>query len=136
MISDQKTRLVRLVLAISMLVIANTRSVYASDVPDALEAGWEGEKRCEKLHEDDLIRILRCTFPPNVGHERHSHPPSFTYVLSGGHVQITDANGTRQLESKTDQYRAAKPVEWHEGLNTGDTTLRYLIVEKKYQYEK
>jgi quercetin dioxygenase-like cupin family protein len=119
-----------------LVIFACTAAARDADVMDALDAGWAGVRRCEKLHEDDYIRVLRCTFPPNVGHERHSHPASFAYVLSGGHVQITDATGTRQLESKTDQYMANKPVEWHEGLNTGDTTLRYLIVEKKYPTEK
>ena len=121
----------------ALLVMLGCMTVArATEEMDALDAGWADEKRCENLHEDDYIRVLRCTFPPNVGHERHSHPASFVYVLSGGNVQVTDANGTRQLESKTDQYKTNNPVEWHEGLNTGDTTLRYLIVEKKYQYDK
>ena len=36
-------------------------------LPDPLEAGWNGERVCEKLHEDDVHRILRCSFPPAVG---------------------------------------------------------------------
>lgn len=136
MFSDHKTRLVRLVLALSLLAAANARTAYAADVPDAMDAGWKGEKRCENLHEDEHIRVLRCTFPPNVGHEPHSHPASFLYVLTGGHGKVTDSNGVREFEVKTDQSRPAKPVEWHEMLNTGDSTLRYLIVEKKYQFDK
>ena len=111
-------------------------AAYSAEVQDALSAGWNGERRCENLYEDAQIRILRCTFPPNTGHERHSHPAFFNYVLSGGRGQITDGSGTREFESKPDQYRAGKAVEWHEALNTGDTTLRYLIVEKKYESEK
>jgi hypothetical protein len=102
-------------------------------VPDALTAGWKGERRCESLYEDELIRVLRCTFPPNVGHEAHSHPGTFTYFLSGGRGRITDAQGTRDYDIKTDDFRAGKPIEWHEGLNTGETTQRFLIIEKKYE---
>jgi beta-alanine degradation protein BauB len=136
MIGDRKTRLVRAVLALVLLVTVTPGSAYAADVPDALAAGWKSEKVCENLHEDEHIRVLRCIFPPNVGHEPHSHPASFLYVLNGGHGTVTDSNGVREFDVKTDQSRPAKPVVSHEMLNTGDSTLRYLIVEKKYQVEK
>ena len=119
-------------LAVSLIFTFLSFAACAAE-RDALSAGWNGEKRCENLHEDDYIRVLRCTFPPSVGHERHSHPASFLYVLQGGHGQVTDSTGTRDFEVLTDQYRPSKPVEWHEAVNTGDTTMRYLIVEKKYQ---
>jgi quercetin dioxygenase-like cupin family protein len=117
-------------LAASVIVLASF-NVFSAE-RDALSAGWNGEKRCENLHEDDQIRVLRCTFPPTIGHERHAHPASFLYVLNGGNGQVTDASGTRDFEVTTDQYRANKPVEWHEAVNTGETTMRYLIIEKKY----
>lgn len=135
MIGNHRTPLVRSVLALSLLATATPGITYAADVPDAQAAGWKGEKLCENLHEDDHIRVLRCTFPPMVGHEPHSHPASFLYVLTGGHGTVTDSNGVREFDVKTDQSRPAKPVVWHEMLNTGDSTLRYLIVEKKYQVE-
>jgi beta-alanine degradation protein BauB len=116
----------------ALLPLLLSSAALAADVPDALAAGWQGEKRCENLYEDAQIRILRCTFPPTVGHEKHSHPEHFAYVLSGGHGQATDARGTREFDIKTDDFRANKAVEWHEAVNTGDTTLRLLIVEKKY----
>ena len=123
-------------LAVSVIFALLSFTAHSAEETDALNAGWNGEKRCENLYEDDYIRVLRCTFPPNVGHERHSHPASFLYELNGGHGIVTDASGTREFEVKTDQYRAGKPVEWHEAVNTGDTTMRYLIVEKRYQTEK
>jgi hypothetical protein len=123
-------------LAVSAILAVLSSNAYSAEVSDALGAGWNGERRCENLYEDAQIRILRCTFPPNIGHERHSHPAFFNYILNGGHGQVTDASGTREFESKTDQYREGKAVEWHEMLNTGETTLRYLIVEKKYEAEK
>jgi beta-alanine degradation protein BauB len=136
MIDIGKTRFVRLVLALVLLVAVAPGSAYVADIPDALAAGWKGEKLCENLHEDEHIRVLRCIFPLNVGHEPHSHPASFLYVLAGGHGTVTDSNGMREFDVKTDQSRPVKPVVWHEMLNTGESTLRYLIVEKKYQVEK
>jgi mannose-6-phosphate isomerase-like protein (cupin superfamily) len=106
-------------------------ATYADEpeLPDPLEAGWKGEPVCEKLHEDDDHRILRCTFPPGVGHERHYHRKHFGYAISGGHVRIVDARGTRELSLETGSSYSSDGVAWHEIENIGDTTIVYLIVE-------
>ena len=102
-----------------------------SDLPDPLEAGWKGAPVCERLHEDDDQRILRCTFPPGVGHERHFHPRHFGYAIGGGRVRITDANGTRELSLETGSSYSSDGVVWHEVENIGDSTIVYLIVEPR-----
>ena len=107
-------------------------SPRSAGVPDAVAAGWKGQKICENLQEDDHIRVLRCTLPPNGGHERHSHPPVFGYVLSGGRGRNTNAKGTKDFEAETGESYTSEPVEWHESLNIGETPLGFLIVEKKY----
>ena len=87
---------------------------------------------CEKLHEDNKQRILRCTFPPGVGHEKHYHAPNVGYTIQGGTVRITDASGTREVTIKTgDFHKSPNGTEWHEIVNTGDTTIIYLVVEVK-----
>ena len=108
-------------------------ATYADEpeLPDPLGAGWEGEPVCEKLHEDDDQRILRCTFPPGVGHERHSHPRHFGYAISGGRVRIVDASGTRELSLETGSSYSSDGVAWHEIENIGDSTIVYLIVEPR-----
>ena len=100
-------------------------------LPDPLEAGWNDEPVCENLHEDARHRILRCTFPPAVGHERHYHRPHFGYALSGGRMQIVDANGTRVVTLATGSRYSSDGVDWHEVLNVGETIVTYLIVETK-----
>ena len=107
-------------------------TTWAADELDALTVEWEGKRLCENLHEDDKIRVLRCTIPPNATHVRHFHPAGFNYVLSGGKGRSTNAKGTNEWETETDANREGKPVEWHEVTNIGDTTQRYLLVEKKY----
>ena len=95
-------------------------------------AGWKGQKTCEVLDEYEQVRVLRCTFPPGVGHERHAHRRGgFGYVLSGGKMQVTDAKGTQVVEDKVGDHWVSGPIEWHEAVNVGDTTLSYLIVEMK-----
>lgn len=100
-------------------------------LPDPLAAGWNGATVCEKLHEDQDYRVLRCTFPPGVGHERHYHGAHFGYALAGGRMRITDARGTREADIATGSSFTSAGVDWHEVLNVGTTTVAYLIVEPK-----
>jgi len=100
-------------------------------LPDPLEAGWRGASVCENLHEDSEQRILRCTFPPGVGHERHFHPRHFGYAISGGRMRITDANGTREVALATGSSFTSPGVAWHEVVNVGESSVVYLIVEPK-----
>lgn len=99
-------------------------------LPSALEAGWHGSTMCELLEQAQSYRVLRCTFPPGTGHERHFHPANFGYALSGGTMRITDASGTRTVEVATGSHFSSAGTAWHEAVNVGDTTVSYLIVEQ------
>jgi len=103
----------------------------SESLPDPLQAGWEGNPVCENIFEDEQQRTLRCTFPPGGGHDRHYHRPHFGYALSGGKMRLIDANGVREVELPTDTSFSSDGVEWHEVINIGTTTVRYLIVEQK-----
>ncbi|WOH36354.1 cupin domain-containing protein [Thalassotalea fonticola] len=119
-------------LIISLVIfIALLSTSHANELADPLTAGWQGEKVCERLHEDEQQRILRCTFEPGVGHEKHFHKAHFGYALSGGKMRLTSANGIREVTLKTGSSYTSNGVEWHEVLNIGDTTVAYLIVEPK-----
>lgn len=118
-------------LVATILAMAAFTAARSTDLPDALSAGWKGAKTCEKLFEDDKVRVARCTFPPGVGHERHFHPPHYLYVLGGGKVRVTDGQGTRDAETVSGTFRSNARIEWHEIVNIGETTLQYLIVEPK-----
>ena len=100
-------------------------------LPDPLAAGWQGKPVCEKLHEDLDHRILRCTFEPGVGHERHYHKPHFGYTLAGGRMRLIDANGTREVDLTTGNTAVSEGTPGHEVLNVGNTTVVYLVVEPK-----
>ena len=114
-----------------MLAAVLLALMAAAPLPDPLAAGWQGKKVCEKLHEDEHQRILRCTFPPGVGHDRHFHARHFGYALSGGKMRITDAKGVREVDIATGSSFTSDGVEWHEVLNVGDTQVQYLIVEPR-----
>lgn len=99
-------------------------------LPSALEAGWNGERVCTLQHQTQTHRVLRCTFPPGVGHERHYHPAHYGYALSGGTMQLTSASGTRTVTLETGSDYSSDGTEWHEVVNVGETTVTYLIAEE------
>jgi len=120
--------------ALSSVAIVATLSVaQAADVPDALSVEWQGKRPCEKLFEDAQVRVARCTFPPGAVHLCHAHPSYLSYVVSGGRGQVQDEKGIRKVDVITGALLEAQPIPWHEFTNIGDTTIQFLVVEKKYQ---
>ena len=122
--------MVRFVTLVASLTLAGGCATRPS-LPDPLAAGWNGVSVCERLREDRDHRILRCSFAPSVGHERHFHKRHFGYALSGGRMRITDSSGTREVDLATGSTFSSDGVQWHEVVNIGDTTVVYLIVEPK-----
>ncbi|MDC0007165.1 cupin domain-containing protein [Winogradskyella sp.] len=100
-----------------------------NDLPDPLEAGWQGEAVCEVLEENTNVRVLKCTFKPGIGHEKHYHNPHYGYTLAGGQFKITDTTGTRDVNVPTGYSFSKDSVTVHEVLNIGETTAVFLIVE-------
>ena len=94
-------------------------------------AGWQGHKVCELIEENDHVRVLRCTFAPGIGHERHYHDPHFGVALSGSSFRITDETGTRVVDVSSSSHFYSDGTEWHEVLNVGDSTAVFLIIEPK-----
>lgn len=113
--------------SMGILLGCNQRNTFL----DPLEAGWEGERVCEILEENTTIRVLKCTFPPGVGHERHEHAPHFGYTLKGSKFRITDDQGTRELDVPTGYDFYNEGITLHEVQNIGDSTAVFLIVEPK-----
>lgn len=118
-------------LTLTALLLVCSPGIASEPMPDPLAAGWKGEPVCEALIDDEVQRVLRCTFAPGVGHERHFHVPHFGYAVSGGRIQIRDASRSKTLDLEAGSYFNSDGVEWHEALNVGDTTVTYLVFEVK-----
>lgn len=117
--------------AFSLAAAVSANDAEPRSLPDPLKAGWKGKPVCEHLYEDTDNRILRCTFPPGIGHERHFHAPHFGYAVAGGRVRITDESSIRELDLTSGSSYISEGVPWHEVANIGDTTIIYLLVERK-----
>lgn len=116
-----------------MFITAALSFALSPDLPEAVDAGWEGEKVCEMLRDDAALRVFRCTFEPGKGHERHWHRPHFGYILTDATMQTTDAKGVRVQELKAGMSWSSEGVEWHEALNVGEMDGVFLIIEPKAQ---
>ena len=100
-------------------------------LPDPLQAGWDNKAVCEVVEDNPKIRVLKCTFPPGVGHERHYHASHFGYTVQGSTFQIKDTTGTREVNVPTGTQFYNEGIDWHEVLNIGDSTAIFLIIEPK-----
>jgi mannose-6-phosphate isomerase-like protein (cupin superfamily) len=52
-------------------------------------------------------------------------------VVSGGQGQVEDEKG--KINVTAGSLLDVPPTPWHEFANVGDTTIQFVIVEKKYQ---
>jgi quercetin dioxygenase-like cupin family protein len=119
--------------AIYMVSPPTPPKAKAEDIPDGLAVEWEGKKHCEPLYEDEHVRVARCTFPKGVTHVCHSHPSYLVFAVSGGQATVQDAKGTRKVEIVPGTFTNSPPVPWHVFSNVGESTIQFLLVEKKYQ---
>lgn len=111
--------------------VLNESSNIINQLPDPLEAGWEGESVCEIVQENASIRVLKCTFPPGIGHEKHYHDPHVGYTIAGGLFKITNETGTREVNVKTGISFSNEEITTHAVQNIGETTAVFLIIEYK-----
>ena len=121
-------RITTYIVILSLLIIncANYQTL-----PDPLEAGWKGQSVCEIVEQTSELRVLKCTYEPGVGHERHYHNPHIGYTLAGGKFRITDSSGTREVNVPKGYSFSNETVTEHEVVNIGETTAVFLIMEYK-----
>ena len=119
-------------LFIALLLFISCKSgTTEPDLPDPYEAGWKGKKVCKVLQDTAKLRVLKCTFPPGVGHEKHYHKPHFGYTIAGGKFRITSNDGVKEVNVPSGSNFSNDVISTHEVLNIGKTTAVFLIIEPK-----
>ena len=120
---NKKAIFITLVLVMGMALMG--RMAFAADplevAPDMYKLQYENGR----------IRVMQVTFEPGQSIPEHSHPDHFVYVLEGGNLQITKADGT-----VTDAALKVGDIIWinaetHKAVNTGSTVVRLLVTELK-----
>ncbi len=86
---------------------------------------------CELLEDNAKLRVLKCTFLPNVGHSKHYHNPHFGYTLKGSKFKIEDNTGIRKINVPTGYFFSKDTITEQQVLNIGDSTAVFLIIEYK-----
>jgi len=119
------------ILLLTSLVFFVSCAKNKATLPDPLQAGWKSQSICEVIQDNDQLRVLKCTFKPGEGHEKHYHKPHFGYTLAGSKMRITDDKGAREVNVATGSNFFSGGVVWHEVLNIGDSTAVFLIIEPK-----
>jgi len=126
-----KVRIIYSNLWLCLIVLVANCENKNTTLPDPLEAGWKGKAVCEVIEDNEELRVLKCTFEPGVGHEKHYHNPHVGYTLAGGKFRITDTTGTREVNIPTGFNFSNDEIASHEVLNIGETTAVFLIMEYK-----
>ena len=122
---------IKILALLVLLASCKQEQTTTATLPDPYQAGWEGEKVCEVLEDNEELRVLKCTFPAGVGHEKHYHNPHFGYALVGGTFKMDDASGIREVSFPTGYSWSKDEVSEHQVLNVGDSTSVFLIIEYK-----
>jgi oxalate decarboxylase/phosphoglucose isomerase-like protein (cupin superfamily) len=70
------------------------------------------------------------TIEPGKGHLRHNHPDmeEILYVIEGEGTQMVDIGGEQRRRVKAGDLIHLPAGVFHETVNTGDKTLRFLVV--------
>ena len=81
--------------------------------------------------ENERVRVLEALSNPGDTENMHSHPANIVYVIEGGKLRITTADGkTSEVEFKAGDTLWREPVT-HAAENIGTTRFHAIIVELK-----
>lgn len=120
--------------ALPAVLIAS--SAAWSEPPPATTAPVDGlvssPDNFKLLLENDQVRVLRYTLLPGALDHWHTHPPRVGYVLSGGKIRVTEADGSHQdYDEKMGDIYWAQFSPLHDTRNLGATPFVALLVEVK-----
>jgi quercetin dioxygenase-like cupin family protein len=82
--------------------------------------------------ENERVRVMQVTFQPGQAIPEHTHPSDhFVYVLEGGQLTITKADGTASNVDLAVGDVVWMPAETHSAVNGGTSVVRLLVAELK-----
>ena len=81
--------------------------------------------------ENDRVRAMHATFPPGASIEMHDHPDHLSYVIKGGKIELQREGGDKEELEIREGEALWIPAEAHAARNTGNTEIKFLVVELK-----
>jgi quercetin dioxygenase-like cupin family protein len=114
------------------IVTAAVLTAQIPSAPDAVKAGPQFYRATGV--DNDRVRVVEYHIKPGEHEPLHSHLAGVAYVISGGTLRTTDADGKMSIgQLKAGEVHWRKDHVVHSVENVGDTELRALIVELKEQ---
>jgi len=86
--------------------------------------------------ENDSVRVMLAELPPGFREKEHSHPPYVMYILTGGTVRMHISDGTTRDAELKEGMTLFSPSVTHWAENTGNTTLKILLVELRHKVQQ
>ncbi len=85
----------------------------------------------KQLSENERIRVFEVTFKPKAEIGLHSHPDHALYILSGGKLRVTAADGQATDLDLVAGQTVFLSAQTHSAKNVGKSTIRVLVTELK-----
>lgn len=123
----KQLKVLTIVLTATLAFGASIGTLFAEDPLKAAPTMYK------MIYENDRVRVLEVTFKPGEKIASHSHPDHYVYVLQGGMLKITKADGTSiDADLKVgDVVWIPAETHWAESKSAG--TIRLLVNELKEQ---
>ncbi len=109
----------------------NTHSTNYSDI-DLILPEEVSPNRYGVLLDNEDVKVVMVTFPPEKGDNMHEHGVTTYYALMGGKLKNTLADGTITEMDIVDGFVGhGKKLVKHQMMNVGSDTVKVLLVEHK-----
>ena len=86
--------------------------------------------------DNERVRLCEVTFKPGAKIPVHSHPDHVAYVVRGGKLAVTGADGKAQDLSLKSGQALWLPAQSHSAVNSGKTEVKLVVVELKESPKK
>lgn len=106
-------------------------SLVTAAVATAQDPAVVGAANYKVTLDNERVRILEVTFKQGESAPMHAHPDHLAYVVSGGKLELTYADGRSQVIDAKAGETLFVPAEAHSSKNVGKSTLRAVVTELK-----
>ena len=112
--------------------VSLTAAVQTPVPADPIDALKASPANFRLLLENDRVRVVEYALPPGERDQWHTHPAKVSYVVSGGSVRVTTADGRSfVVDEKAGDTTWSEPAPRHFVENIGSTPVKTILVEVK-----
>lgn len=110
----------------ALTLLAALPLVAAAQDPTAVAPGVY-----KQTLDNERVRVFEVTFKKGASAAMHSHPDHLAYIVTGGTLELTLADGTRQVVEGKPGETFFLPAQAHSTRNIGNSTVRVVVTELK-----